>query len=386
MKNKKVVIFIIFALIAALVIFIVFFNKNDSESPLIQETENVGDIIVPPITDYKGDENWSKVITKIKDIDSDKEVYFTESCEAEPLSSLSGTVYLSLVPQNSDKMGIYSIDVNTGIVSDFLIDDSKSYYGVNFSNDGSMISFVSEDENGSSVMIASANGENIRRVTKESSDHIINPQIYDNNSKVLFSRSEYSAVDIPESSKIYSSDLNGNEVFLTEGNNPFLSPDEKKMLFMKVAGIYLFDMETLEQKRVIELRDVEGEIIFNKLMSKARISQDKNKLIVSYAGPKKSSLYSFEIISWSPFQYRLKAVINQPSFFWEAFSPDSNYVAVQAGDIVFSDKFLDGKKVSYFESQNTRLAIFDTCNFDEVKSFDLEKKFNLIDMFVDFWR
>ncbi|HQB85143.1 MAG TPA: hypothetical protein PLZ69_01775 [Candidatus Pacearchaeota archaeon] len=386
MENKKIVIFIILALIVVSIIFVAFFNKNDSESPLIQETENVGDIIVPPITDYEGDENWSEAITKIKDIDSDKEVYFTESCKAEPLSNLSGTIYLSLVPQNSDKMGIYGIDVDTGAISDFLVDDSKSYYGINFSNDGSMISFVSKDENGSSVMIASANGKNIRRVTKESSDHIINPQIYDNNSKVLFSRSEYPAPNIPESSKIYSSDLNGNEVFLTEGNNPLLSPDEKKMLFMKVAGIYLFDMETLEQKRVIELRDAEGEIIFNKLMSKARISQDKSKLIVSYAGPGENSLYSFEIISWSPFQYRLKAVINQPSFFWEAFSPDSNYVAVQAGDIVFSDKFLDGKKVSYFESQNTRLAIFDTCNFDEVKSFDLEKKFNLIDMFVDFWR
>jgi Tol biopolymer transport system component len=372
MKNKK-----IFGVILILVLLVVggigfyFSKKGKQETPSVEapakEEAKEGRVVIPPITTK---ETSPEAVTVIKKTEKKVEVFPVEECDPQKVAKMDGKIYLSLLRKSEKTINLYQFDVEKKELKEFLADA----FVVNFSRDGKKITFVRGQPGNSQIFIADSDGKNVQQVTKSSDEGQFlktRPIFSPNENEIVFTKMKLRSDILADEWDTYITDLNGNERLLISGVMPVFSPDGKYILILKAPGIYLLNLKTNELERVIELRDENNNLILGQVNMMLSLSQDGKKLALSNVD--RGEIYLFYITSWEPFRYKLKGIIRATGF-WNTFSPDGNYLAVQTADI--------GEKG---ELINPRLSVFETCALKEVFFFSL-KDYEPTEMWVSDWQ
>jgi Tol biopolymer transport system component len=367
MRDKKIfgVILVLVLLVAGGIGFY-FSKKGKKETPPMGAPKEER-IVIPPITTK---ETSPEAVTTIKKTEKKVEVFPVEECDPQKLAKMEGNIYLSLLRKGEKTINLYQFDVEKKELKEFLPDA----FIVNFSRDGKKITFVKGEPGNSQIFIADSDGKNIQQVTKSSDEGQFlktRPIFSPNKNEIVFTKMKLRSDILADEWNTYITDLNGNERFLSSGVMPVFSPDGKYMLILKAPGIYLLNLKTNELERVIELRDENNKLILGQVNMMLSLSRDGKKLALSNMN--RGEIYLFYITSWEPFRYKLKGIIRANGF-WNAFSPDGNYLAVQTADI--SEK---GELV------NPRLSVLETCTLKEVLFFDL-KDYEPYKMWVSDWQ
>jgi Tol biopolymer transport system component len=292
-----------------------------------------------------------------------------EECDAQKLAKPEGKIYLSLSKKGENILKIYQFDVEKKELKEFL----SNAFVVNFSRDGKRITFVRGEPGNSQIFIADFDGKNIQQVTKSKDENSMKtrPMFSPDGKEIVFTKMKMVSDILADEWDIYITDLNGNERVFSSGVMPVFSPDGKYMLILKAPGIYLLNLKTNELERVIELRDENNNLILGQVNMMLSLSRDGKKLALSNV--ERGEIYLFYITSWEPFRYKLQGIVRANGF-WNAFSPDGNYLAVQTADI-------DEKG----ELVNPRVSVLETCTLKEVISFDL-KDYEPNEMWVNDWQ
>jgi WD40 repeat protein len=158
---------------------------------------------------------------------------------------------------------------------------------------------------------------------------------------------------------------------ITDAVNPEWSPDGKQLLYLKVDGLYVWTLETREEQRVISVPD--GGVVTS--MSMIAVSPDHTKLMWTVAKAGVISLYA--ITAWNTFtvQEIARMQVENTEFYWPLFSPDSNFFAVQAIDILQGNDLF---------RQNARIEIRGIENTVPSVTYPLTQ-FNFDQLFTDSW-
>lgn len=306
-------------------------------------------------------ETPKEAVKSIAKIEKPVEVFLPQKCEMKDYGAPSGKISLSLRESPLGKhTAIYEFDVIKKELTEFL-SDSCNNFGLSFSKNGEKITYLSDcQESATQVFVADSNGGNSKQVTKSKPEKEMKarPVFSPDGEKIAFATLPFEGDILAEDGKVYVTDLKGNEEFLTSGTMPIFSPDGKYLLILKNPGLYLFNLETKEAERVLELRDEKQDLITGKRNMMASLSPTGDKLAISNVD--REEFYVFGISSWEPFKAQLTAQIKMTGF-WNAFSPDGKYLAVQEADI---DKMTSASK-------NPRLSISETCAFSKLSSFSL---------------
>ncbi|MCS7185313.1 MAG: hypothetical protein NZ870_05285, partial [bacterium] len=203
-------------------------------------------------------------------------------------------------------------------------------------------------------------------------DRIIFP-IFSPNGRVFFIKVPEISGILADEWEIYYIDENGKEEFFDYGSSIVFSPDGNFALILKATGVFSVNLKNGEVEKAIELRNESDNLILGKIINgKLSLSRDGRYLSFSNAQDR-GEFYVFEIYSWNPFEYRLKAILNEIGF-WSTFSPDGKYIAIQT-----AEKFDEGLPI------NPKLVIYDTCTFNKVLEYDLSE-YASESMWVTDWR
>ena len=361
MENKRIFWIILILVLLAIGASGVYFLKKAKEkvtpvgvSPKPAEVSPKEEgIIIPPITTKETSPEAVTVITKTE---KKVEVFPVEECDPQKLPKMEGKIYLSLMKKGEKEINIYQFDVEKEELRKFL----SNAFVVNFSRDKEKIVFVSGEPGNSQIFIADSDGKNIQQVTKSKDEEGVikmRPMFSPDGKEIVFTKKKVMSDILADEWDVFISDLKGNERFLTSGIMPTFSPDGKYILILKSPGIYLLNLKTNELERVIELRDENNKLILGQVNMMLSLSKDGKKLALTHVD--RGEIYLFHITSWEPFRYKLKGIIKSVGF-WNTFSPDGNYLAIQTADISEEG-----------ETINPRLSVLETCTLKEVFSFDL---------------
>ncbi len=196
---------------------------------------------------------------------------------------LHGKVLLSLRGSNKKEYGMYTVDLNTGDLNKFMVDDGDnlSYLDGQFSDDGSVFVFVSEDASTSEVYMSDKDIQNIIQVTNSNKMVKRSPQVSSNNNVVVY-QSLNSDVGISDAYMAKNWEIHlvyvstGEDRYLANGINPVFINDEI-VLFAKNDGLYLLNPnEEKINERIILFYDNPVN-----LSMKFFVSDDLTHLIVS---------------------------------------------------------------------------------------------------------
>lgn len=373
LKNKSVFIVGTFFLIAVLVGGIFYQKGKGEQIPRQQEiAPRETELFVPP---GASKETPKEAIKSIAKIEKPVELFLPQKCDVKDYAAPSGKISLSLRESSPGKhTALYEFDVEKKELKNFLA-DSCNNFAVNFSQNRGKITYISDcKENTAQVFTADSGGQNKKQITtgKAEKEMKTRPIFSRDAEKIAFTKLPFVSDILAEESGIYLTDLTGNEEFLTRGTMPIFSPDGKYLLVFKNPGLYLFDLKTKEAERVIELRDENQELIIGKINMMISLAPNGDRVAMSNMN--RGELYVFDISSWKPFASQLMAQI-KISGFWNTFSPDGKFLAVQEADI---DKATSASK-------NPRLSIFETCAFSKLSSFSLEN-YDPYSMWVTSWQ
>lgn len=129
----------------------------------------------------------------------------------------------------------------------------------------------------------------------------------------------------PDGWSIYITDLNGNETFLGKGAYPQWAPDSKQLVVLRSDGLYLYDSEKQEGKRIWDMES--GKASLNMMID---VSRDGSKLAWSVSSD--NQIILMNISSWEPFTTEIYKTIDNIFAFWPVFSPEVDYLAVIVGN------------------------------------------------------
>lgn len=174
---------------------------------------------------------------------------------------------------------------------------------------------------------------------------------------------------IPDDWSIYTTDLDGNETFITEGTHPLYSPDGKKLIVLKNDGLYLFDIESKGGEKIW---NVAGDMAFANMQFD--ISWENN--LLAWSAPDKGEVVLFKINSWEPFSAQIIKKLDIHAF-WPVFSLEGNYLVMEE---------VDWPENSEGEPINPRLVIYDMETFERDKDFYVDlSEYMQTSMWVNDW-
>jgi len=260
----------------------------------------------------------------------------------KPFDTLSGNIYLTLVPLGEKVADIYRFDVKTRQFEKVFNDNFIKFTGKITPNTQS-VAFVSAKIDLTStfflpskdflqVKLYNRSEKNFVSLTESNS---INKRLGNwslNGEKISFtSQEEGSDINTflePNKWTVNVVDLQGNSQFVDSGTNPLLSPDGTQLLFLKNDGIYI---RTLSEQRSEKVYDSAFPDVTHVNM-KLGISKDGESFALGIPG--RNQLLLFDILSWKPFSLRLIGDIGLKGkeAFWPVFSPDGRYIVFQIAD------------------------------------------------------
>lgn len=175
----------------------------------------------------------------------------------------------------------------------------------------------------------------------------------------------------PNAWGVYLVDAQGKERRLTNGAYPHWSPDGSRVLFMRSDGLYMYSFESENSERVYSFSD--GNVTFA-----AKLGLSRDGELLALTNPPTHDVKVFDVVSWEPFTISIKKRIfsGETSFFWPVFSPDSQYLVVQASDW---DDASEGKR------SNQRLVVYELKNF-ESKTIASLADYNFDAAFITDWQ
>lgn len=375
--KKKILIGSIIVVIAVLIGGFVYYLTEIKREKVTEEMERVPaeereEIILPPGTIKEPN---PEAITPIKDLDKESKILPEKIvCNPKEFISPAGKIYLSLRGLTASTTGIYEFDVKKKELKEFLRDDSCDNFVLDFSVDKEKIAFVSNCQSEKPyIAIGKGDKTEIKKLIVSDEKETINvgPVFSPDGKKLAFTKMYFVSDILAESWESFVVDLNGKVEFSTHGVMPLFSLDGRYLLVFKNPGIYKYNLQTGDVERVIELQDKNGNLILGQVNMMLSLSKDGKKL--AWSNIDREELYVFEINSWEPFKYKLLAQIKINAF-WNSFSPDGKYLAVQETDINERG-----------ETINPRLTVFETCSFGELFFYSL-KEYDPGEMWVTAWK
>lgn len=129
----------------------------------------------------------------------------------------------------------------------------------------------------------------------------------------------------PDSWSIYVTDIKGNEKLLGKGAYPQWGPDSKQVVALRSDGLYLYDSEKQEGRKIWEMEGGDAS-----LRMTIDISRDGSKL--AWSTPNDNQIILMEISSWEPFKAEIYETINDVFAFWPVFAPEGEYLSAIVGD------------------------------------------------------
>ncbi len=255
---------------------------------------------------------------------------------SENLNVPKGKIFLSLKPlASSSVINIYEFDLSSKKLIKFLTDDNifsdDNDIALRFSIDTKKIVFIS-DRNGSGgqIFLANADGRHLKQITTNKNSLIKQTPVLspDKNYIAFVAYQNKGLLPLPEERKIYISDLNGNERFITNGVNPIFSPDGKSLLVLKNSGIYIVDLQSNKEIVVAPLEKGKGKGF---ALVNMQFSISLKGDMLAWTNIQKKQIYVSKIASWKPLKYDFTKIFDIAGF-WPVFSPDGNYLALEEVD------------------------------------------------------
>ena len=204
-----------------------------------------------------------------------------------------------------------------------MTDNKYDNLTASFSDDNSKIVFISYRNGGiGQVFVADADGKNIKQITVSETIRKQLP-VFSPNGKIIAFTVFPSDVKtfLPEDQKIYITDLDGNERFLTNGAHPMFLPGDKFVLVLKNDGLYMVSVENGVSSVVIK-----GGSAFTTM--KLAFSKNRNMLVWTNF-PNEVLIFK---LSWDSSSGYLNHFLYKKILagaFWAVFSPDGRYLAIQ---------------------------------------------------------
>jgi len=285
---------------------------------------------------------------------------------------LLGKINLTLFKKGGDRVGLYSYDLEKkelstfygseqedAITGKFRIQDNLFITSSNYkSSDPFLFQLWTIDKN-----------KKTKKITRSETYQKREPAWSPAGDKIAFV-----ARELRESSDkeglivnewdVYISDLKGNEEFITEGTHPLFSSNGKYLIVLKNDGLYLFDIETKEGKKIWNVENGDASASM-----KLDVLWNNDMLAWSFVG-EKGKLVLFKIHSWDPFRGEVVNIIDTNSF-WPMFSPDGKYLVVQ--EIDFNA-----------ESSNPRLIMYNVETSEKEFLLDLNE-YEQFAMWINDW-
>ncbi|MCK5080851.1 MAG: PD40 domain-containing protein [Candidatus Moranbacteria bacterium] len=295
-----------------------------------------GVAVIFAILNFKARQQLTPVLTKAPKIE--REDYPAD---------LQGKVYMTLRDKMTQRHGIYYLDLTLGTLEKIHAPNNCVIIGGELSPDGSEMA-VSSNCGGEDATVSQIYSSNIKKESKQitgsrtsfkkeavwSPDSkkiafMVNSHLQENNNfKPGFDINTWN---------VFTSDLEGNEQFVSGATHPFFSPDGKKILALRKEGLFLFNLETGRGERVLSF-DTGVSITFH-----LDLSDQKDRLVISNSIDRNITI--FKINSWDTFKMEeIQKIETKNSYVsWPKFAPDNK-------------KYLITEEL--FDDQSIKLAVY----------------------------
>ncbi|MFH1979130.1 MAG: hypothetical protein ABII97_01985 [Patescibacteria group bacterium] len=248
----------------------------------------------------------------------------------------SGKIYLTLTKENSandrKEIGIYAYDFETGAVEEFFAPSAATIITGGISSDGSKVvastNHYSKDVHYFQLYTLKDDGK-VKRITDSRTIRKREPQWSPNGDKIVFSALDDVSdhLKLPEltasgdiSSMVYVTDLDGNEVRISDGSHPRFLPSGNQVLILKKDGLYVFEADGSKGKKVWHMN--EGNAFFNMHLDLSGVSD-----MVAWSLFDEGEILLIKMESWDPFVGKIVDRIKTHAL-WPKFSPDGEKLAM----------------------------------------------------------
>jgi len=241
---------------------------------------------------------------------------------------LEGIVYLTLKNKETQKMGIYSLDLLTGKLEDIFVPEADCYIlGGEISPAGDEMAISSSCfgySDGGQIGILNLDRRLIGGVT--TSDKINKREAFwDKNGNLFFSaqltKNNNNVNWQTRGWGIFETDMDGEEKLLAELVHPMISPDGSKMLAVDQLGVFLFETTGESKGKLVHSFGEPAQI-----STQIDLSDDGTLLALSHADS--DYIDVFKIESWEDFKMSKTASLkkNSVSLSWPKISSDNKYI------------------------------------------------------------
>ena len=247
------------------------------------------------------------------------------------LKDVTGKIHLTLQPiDRSLPQGLYFYDFESGLLERPSYKEGATLVtSKNSPNKENEFAFVARDLDGDSqVFTADLSSYGVKQITSSDTELKLLPEWSPDGNMIAFSvggTRPGADSSVPEDWKVYITDLDGREFFISNGIYPKWSPNGGYVLFMKNDGLYVHDINRREGGN--KVWNTDDGLMYTGM--KLDVSPDGKMIALSNVD--KGKVVLIEVLSWYPFGLEMKEEISSYSF-WPTFSSDSSYLAIQEVD------------------------------------------------------
>jgi len=281
-----------------------------------------------------------------------------------------GSIYLTLSPLEGDNTGIYEFNFEKKSLTPFYEQPNGLAMTGRFEESGDKRLLVSEYLKNNTTQIVAISGDNKERtVLTNSPSKLKRHPLWSNYYSLLIysARPESGEVlTLPDEFSVYTLGSDGLETELTKGSFPVLTPDGKSVVVLRNDGLTKVDLFGNSTEKIWGYDSGDG-------LTNQMFNISPNGQYIAWTFPDRGKIYVSEVLSWSPFKFRLRFIVEAHAF-WPIFSPDNRYLAYEEVDWTTPPS-------------KPRLVVFDLNPpiFESRVVYDLSN-FNQMRMFISDWR
>jgi WD40 repeat protein len=271
----------------------------------------------------------------------------------------TGNIFLTLQSPSTGTLDIYAYNVTSGALATMLSNGGHNMTAA-FSHDGKMVAF--SHRGGPSlwqIYIANADGSGSRQITTDSNRFKREPVwSYDGRQLAYSVEQENPNLNplAPNSWEVYLSDLTNAPVFLGLGIDSFFSPDGRTLYVLQNDGLHAINLTKVSMagntagvplpfpSQLVESTLVMGSSTMASQTMKISVSPDGTHL--AWSAPTLGLVRIYKITSWAPFIIEPEKDL-QVTAYYSAFSPDSQYLALQEVDLDVNGLPTNARVVTY---------------------------------------